>query len=304
MTPANRDINSLATDLLNHRPALRNEMEKGLYALLTTRLEKVAIDGEIYYVAEGDTLLDADQLFVYAQQREAFEKQKRAEITANSAGLGMARLIGVTSSGERGLMGLVQEGRIVRWPPGFKLTYTVLKPTFTSAEHYDQVLAGMAAATKAWEEACGVDFEHLEDLDESPTVSPEGVLFTVRFLDAGGAFIASAFFPNDPPARRRVLIDPSFFSDELSFDTTGVLRHELGHVLGFRHEHIRTGAPPDCPDEETTGTIDLTQYDPRSVMHYFCGELGSRTLEITELDKVGAQKVYGMPLDSFEFASV
>lgn len=302
--PANDVRNSLATALLNDRPALRNEMEKGLFELLQLRLQKVEIDAETFYVAEGDTLLDSDQLFVYAQQREAFDRQKRAELTANSAGLGMARLIGVTTSGERGLMGVVQGGRIVRWPPGFKLTYTVLKPTFASAEHYDKVVAGMAASANAWGEACGVAFEHLDELDESRTVTPEGVLFTVRFLDAGGAFIASAFFPNDPPARRRVLIDPSFFSEDLTFDTTGVLRHELGHVLGFRHEHIRTGAPPDCPDEETTNTIDLTQYDPRSVMHYFCGELGSRTLEITELDKEGAQKVYGMPLDSFEFVPV
>ena len=300
----NGNTKSLATEMLSDRPALREEMQKGLYELLQRRLQRVEIDGETFFVAEGDTLLDADQLFVYAQQREAYEKQREAEKTANNAGLGMARLIGVTSTGERGLMGVVQGGKIVRWPPGLKLTYCVLKSTFLSPDQYDKVKTAMAAAATAWEQACGVEFEHLAELDESPTISPEGVLFTVRFLDAGGTFIASAFFPNDPPGRRRVLIDPSFFGEKLTFDTTGVLRHELGHVLGFRHEHIRTGAPPDCPDEETKDTIDLTKYDPRSVMHYFCGDLGSKTLEITELDKEGAQKVYGMPLDSFQFVSV
>jgi len=80
-----------------------------------------------------------------------------------------------------------------------------------------------------------------------------------------------------------------------------VLRHELGHVIGFRHEHIRSGAPPVCPHEDTTGTINLTDYDPRSVMHYFCGGVGSRTLEITDIDRTGSQQVYGAPLSAFQF---
>jgi hypothetical protein len=92
-----------------------------------------------------------------------------------------------------------------------------------------------------------------------------------------------------------VWIDPSFFVPTLPFDRVGVLRHELGHVLGFRHEHIRSGAPPICPDEATHHTIDLTQYDPQSVMHYFCGNVGSKQLAITAVDRAGARLVYGPP---------
>jgi hypothetical protein len=110
-------------------------------------------------------------------------------------------------------------------------------------------------------------------------------------------FIAAAFFPNDPINRRRVLIDPSYFTT--TFNQVGVLRHELGHVLGFRHEHIRSGAPAACPDEDPGRVIDLTQYDPRSVMHYFCGGVGSRELAISDLDREGSQRVYGPPLSDF-----
>ena len=298
-----RSEKSRASELLESQPALRDKAENSLYEHLLNRLKKVQVDGETYYVAEGDTLLDADQLFFYAQQREAFEKKQEVDRAATDAGLGFARLVGITSTGERGLLGMVQGGKIVRWAPGFKLSYCVLKSTFSSNEQYLRVGAAMAEATKAWEEACGVSFDYRDDLDESATVRPEGVLFTVRFLDVNGQFIASAFFPNDPPDRRRILIDPSYFDPNLGFDQVGVLRHELGHVLGFRHEHIRSGAPPNCPDEDATGTVDLTQYDPKSVMHYFCGELGSKTLEITDVDRIGAQRVYGLPLSSFHLVS-
>jgi hypothetical protein len=36
-------------------------------------------------------------------------------------------------------------------------------------------------------------------------------------------------------------------------------------------------------------------------MHYFCGGLGTQDFAITDLDKSGAQKVYGPPLGGFLF---
>jgi hypothetical protein len=75
----------------------------------------------------------------------------------------------------------------------------------------------------------------------------------------------------------------------------------LGHVLGFRHEHIRSGAPADCPQEGTSDAINLTEYDPRSVMHYFCGGIGTQEMKLTEVDRQGAQAVYGPPQDKFQF---
>ena len=154
---------------------------------------------------------------------------------------------------------------------------------------------------------CGVDFEYAGEHDghatpsDSPATIDPDLVFTVRYVDAGGQFIAAAFFPTYPPARRRVLIDPSYYAPDLRFDPVGVLRHELGHVLGFRHEHIRSGAPAVCPDEGTEDLVELTAYDPQSVMHYFCGGVGSSELRITEVDREGAQKLYGPPLAAMLF---
>jgi hypothetical protein len=277
---------SQATVTLEENPQLREMSDEAVLNELKSRLKTVNVDGETYYVAEGDLLLDEDQLFLYSLERKAKEMQ---------------RLIGTLEPiGREGeLLGITVGGKLVRWKPGLNLSYCVLKNTFTSEAEYQLMRDNMLKATQDWEKTCGVKFEYKADLDNNTTTQPADVLFTVRQIDAGGQFIAAAFFPNDPPARRRVLIDPSYFTT--GFDKVGVLRHELGHVLGFRHEHIRSGAPADCPDESTTNTFPFSAYDPKSVMHYFCGGVGSTQLAISDVDKTGSQMLYGLPLDSFRY---
>ena len=273
---------------------------------LKSSLKKVVIkdDGveEEFYRVEGDMLLDEDQLEIYALQREALEKERALRKERTDLGAGDL----APQEGRSSLVAVTSNGKIVRWKPGMVLSYCVLRNTFSTPADYDLVVTNMKQATWAWESTCGIKFEHRSELDESPTTKPQGVLFTVRAIDAQGQFIAAAFFPTDPVNRRRVLIDPSYFDPNLGFDKVGVLRHELGHVLGWRHEHIRSEAPSSCPDEDTANTMDLTQYDPQSVMHYFCGKIGgaqvgSTDLNITDVDKVGSQKVYGLPFDSFTY---
>ena len=74
---------------------------------------------------------------------------------------------------------------------------------------------------------------------------------------------------------------------------TGVLRHELGHILGFRHEHIRPeAAAPEC--SENPNWRALTTYDSASVMHYiYCNGTGSGSLALTPRDLEGLYLEYG-----------
>jgi len=273
-----------------------NADDSNLYQLLRNKLKKVDVDGEELYIAEGDTLLDEAQLEIYAMQKQAVIKACDFEDISDAAGLGKKRL---SNDNDRGLVGITQGGKLIRWESGTKLTYCVLKRTFASGTaNYDIVRENFMKATEEWEATCGIEFDYKPALDNSTNTDPSdlGVVFVVREFDAGGEFIASAFFPNDPAYRRRVLIDPSYYEPG-SFNKVGVLRHELGHVLGFRHEHIRPAAPDPCYNEDLTDVIDLTTYDSKSVMHYLCGGAGDPQLKITSLDKDGAQKLYGLPFN-------
>ena len=251
-------------------------MAKETVEQLKNRLRKVKIGDRTYRLAEGDLLLEEHQLANY--------------VPANDPPA-------MPVATQKELVGIIENGQIVRWRPGVVLSYCILDG-FTAAEHA-AIAAQMLQATQDWEATCGVQFRHLSQHDGEPTKHHDA-LFAVRKVDAGGEFIAAAFFPNDAPDRREVVIDPRHFT-QTTFDRVGVLRHELGHVLGFRHEHIRPEAPAMCPREDLTVTINLNDYDPHSVMHYFCGGVGSRELAITSTDRVAAQTLYGLPLASLRF---
>jgi hypothetical protein len=246
------------------------------FETLKETLRQVKLGKSQFWLAEGDLLLDEKALERYAHGGQANAPPAPKESPHE--------LVATTTAG----------GRIIRWRPGTVLTYAIVARDF--GDQYEEVAANLKQATHDWEVTCGVRFEHRRDQDRA--AEPSGVLFTVRRVDTGGELIAAAFFPGDPVERRLLIIDPSYFTT--TFDQVGVLRHELGHVLGFRHEHIRPEAPAICPKESLDRTFDLSMYDPRSVMHYFCGGMGTVKLQISENDVQAAQRLYGPPLDQVE----
>jgi len=112
---------------------------------------------------------------------------------------------------------------------------------------------------------------------------------------SGADYLARAFFPNDQRSSRNVLIDTTAFQQQSNPTLTGILRHELGHTLGFRHEHTRPEAGTCFEDNNWRA---LTPYDSKSVMHYpQCNGKGDRTLNLTDMDIQGAVSLYGPPND-------
>ncbi len=171
-----------------------------------------------------------------------------------------------------------------------KLTYCV---SDAFGAHKPAVIADMEAASKSWEEAAMVDFIHVPAQDASCDANNANVLFDVRPVDVGGEYLARAFFPSDQRRDRNVLIDSTSFDLPAGepLQLTGILRHELGHSLGLRHEHTRPEAGTCFEDNQFQ---PLTAYDKFSVMHYpQCNGGGDWSLMLTALDKAGSACLYG-----------
>ena len=170
-----------------------------------------------------------------------------------------------------------------------QLTYCV---STTFGSRHDDVVQQMMSATGAWEQVAAVKYTHVPAQDATCGPSNQNVVFDVRPVNVG-QYLARAFFPNEPRSARNVLIDESSFELDPAetLKLVGILRHELGHTLGFRHEHTRPEAGTCFEDNDWR---PLTSYDAFSVMHYpQCNGQGDWSLTLTNKDKNASACVYG-----------
>nr|WP_300046473.1 M57 family metalloprotease [uncultured Nocardioides sp.] len=152
------------------------------------------------------------------------------------------------------------------------------------------VVAAMNDGVGQWEAASGgVDFAHVTSADASCTVSNSSVLFSVEPTSTT-QYIARAFFPSSPDSQRNVLVNAGTLMNSGSWTPGNIMAHELGHTLGFRHEHTRPEAGTCFEDNNWR---PLTPYDAASIMHYPQCNGSSSDLSMTETDRAGVRSVYG-----------
>jgi hypothetical protein len=177
----------------------------------------------------------------------------------------------------------------------YNLTYCIQRNTF-SASQLAALEPALALAQDSWNGLVNVAFRHERSQDASCGSGNTNVFFNIRNVSSG-SFFASAFFPRDVRGARELLIDDSAFTTTANGrDLQGILRHEHGHMLGFRHEHIWLG---DCTIEGVAsdfGTaVHVTPYDEDSVMHYpQCRTSMSGGYRQSKLDYQGAIGLYGL----------
>jgi hypothetical protein len=182
----------------------------------------------------------------------------------------------------------------------------------------------LADAARAWEKVVNVRFRYRSEFDASCSSSTTGVDFAMVKVDGAGGYCASNKMTwlggcnaGSGTLEIDTLADITFAGAAPNATPTGAIRHELGHILGLRHEHPWGATPPaDCngefPTHDTAPTDwDLTgeqlgslAYDQDSVMHYpfdgtgpsgiDCGGNKQSSFTITNADSNSAQVLYGM----------
>lgn len=243
------------------------------------------------YIVNGDVAI-ADRKHLrefYHQLKKQFDETANGKLIVNRIG----------SGGRVALASNQINGRDDVWNSARRkeLSYCV---SSAFGARKDRVLGDMIAATEAWSKAADVRFVHRPEHDDNCGPSNANVVFDVRPVDVEGEYLARAFFPNDQRPARNVLIDESAFqlNPAANLQLVGILRHEIGHALGWRHEHTRPEAGRCFEDSNWK---PLTRYDRFSVMHYpQCNGGGDWSLILTAADRAGSACVYGKGSDNSE----
>ena len=236
--------------------------------------------GELF-VVEGDLLMQEPDLENYlievASAKAAFtsgERERTPELFLN----------------------IPDDGPACWLPHERNLTFSIDRTSFCpdcadcECAAYTTMVADLAAAARDWEQSCpscNVGFDHQRAADAAP--NNDEVLFVVRQCEMYPT-LGLAFFPRDGKHRQFVDVAPEAATS--SFTRVGILRHELGHVLGYRHEQLDEDS--GCYRKESGQWDRITEYDPRSVMHYPCGKAEGQNarLELSALDRSGHRETY------------
>ncbi|KAK4066160.1 uncharacterized protein Triagg1_8228 [Trichoderma aggressivum f. europaeum] len=140
------------------------------------------------------------------------------------------------------------DGEIPRWRRGSELSYVVCVESFP-APLSSLVEDSMKAAIGMWNNV-GVSFKQVARNDPAT--------FAVIYENRHRQAYACSFFPNEPS--RELLVYPSSLREPDYL--ANILAHEVGHILGLRHEFAHK-REKGCP------SVLFGSENPDSIMNYF-----------------------------------
>ena len=193
------------------------------------------------YIVEGDYSLSREEFpsYLLSLQKPAPLETKSKELIVN-----------------------VADNKLDYWvtSESRRLTYAFQIETFPSKAALEFTKNSFQVAAADWIAACPecrISFS--EDSIENST-------FTIRYSNVDRGLAALSFFPSTTSKRYLTVYRP-FLRRSSPYDPTGILRHEIGHILGYRHEQV-VGVP-GCAFENKQW-VQITKYDAKSIMHTPC----------------------------------
>ncbi|KAH7123386.1 hypothetical protein B0J13DRAFT_647691, partial [Dactylonectria estremocensis] len=170
--------------------------------------------------------------------------------------------------------------RIPRYTSKSILTYNFDRRSFLLDADYRCVEEGIQVASDEWNKLClGPKFQRIGNNEKA--------WFKVIYHDehpSNKGVYAKSFFPHSPARYREFIVYPLSLTAEHRPFVSNISLHELGHILGLRHEFAG-----DHPHERHLPSALVGEENPRSVMNYFDHP---RALTLTDVDKRDVRKFY------------
>jgi hypothetical protein len=153
-------------------------------------------------------------------------------------------------------------GNVQSWNPSSRLELWYCVSNSTLGNSYVPVANAMAVATTYWEQVANVHFDYLPDHNGNCTRYNNNVFFNV-IGDSSMAYNALSFFPEYGRGERQIILNPERLASFTGKSLVGILVHELGHALGFTHDHVNCesamvplpGTSTVCPSSASTDYV-------------------------------------------------